>query len=123
MASGKSTIAKIVSTRLEIPHFDLDVLVENETNLSVSSLFKEKGEIYFRKVEHTLFKNLLKVNQSLIISTGGGTPCYANNHLLLDAEDVVSIYLKGSIDSLYERLVLEKNQRPLVAENAEDDLK
>lgn len=123
MASGKSTIAKIVSTRLEIPHFDLDVLVENETNLSVSSLFKEKGEIYFRKVEHTLFKNLLKVNQSLIISTGGGTPCYANNHLLLDAEDVVSIYLKGSIDSLYERLVLEKNQRPLVAEKAEDDLK
>jgi shikimate kinase len=58
---------------------------------------------------------LLESNDDLIISTGGGTPCYFNNHELLQRDDVVSIYLKASIDTLFNRLVNEKHKRPLLA--------
>ena len=123
MASGKSTVAKILSTKLGISFFDLDSLIENRTKLSIENIFKEKGEIYFRRMEQELFKEILFSTEQGIISTGGGTPCYANNHLLLNNEGVISIYLKASIDSLYERLLNEKNQRPLVANKTQEELK
>jgi shikimate kinase len=123
MASGKTTVAKILSSELGVSYFDMDTLIENETKLSITALFSEKGEIYFRKVEQELFKSLLGFNQSAIISTGGGTPCYANNHLLLNGPNVISVYLRGSIDVLYKRLLAEKNQRPLVANKTEEELR
>ena len=123
MASGKTTVAKILSIELGVSYFDMDTLIENETKLSIAALFSEKGEIYFRKVEQELFKSLLGFNQSAIISTGGGTPCYANNHLLLNGPNVISVYLRGSIDVLYKRLLAEKNQRPLVANKTEEELR
>ena len=123
MACGKSTVAKILSTQLGIPYFDLDNLIENKTKLSIENIFSEKGEIYFRRIEEELFKEFLCTNKVAILSTGGGTPCYANNHLLLNDEDVISVYLKASIDLLYLRLLSEKEQRPLVANKTQNDLK
>ncbi len=123
MASGKTAIAKIVAAKRGILNVDLDDLIEKETHLSIENIFSEKGEIYFRRLEHTLFKKLLESKESLIISTGGGTPCYADNHLFLNGEGIISIYLKGSIDLLYARLLNEKNTRPLVAHKKEEELK
>lgn len=123
MAVGKTTIAELVSNETSIEWVDLDKLIEKEANLSISDIFKEKGEIYFRKVEHAIFKELVLNSKNIIISTGGGTPCYANSHLLLNGENIMSIYLKGSIETIYERLRSEKQQRPLVATQSEDELK
>jgi shikimate kinase len=123
MGSGKTTIAKLVSEKLEISCFDLDNLIENETKLSVQTIFKQKGEIYFRKIESQIFKKTITQEGSFILSLGGGTPCYAENHLLLNSENVISIYLKASIDTLYNRLLIDKKQRPLVADKSEDELK
>jgi shikimate kinase len=53
----------------------LDEYIEEKMNLSVSALF-ERG-IYFRKIEHESFVELLSSQESMIISLGGGTPCYA----------------------------------------------
>lgn len=53
----------------------------------------------------------------------GGTPCYAGNHEMLNGENIASFYLKGSIDTLYKRLVLSKQTRPLIAEQSEEDMK
>jgi len=123
MGSGKTTIAHLLSEKLEIPCFDLDDLIENETKLSVQNVFEQKGEIYFRKIESQIFKNTISQKGQFILSLGGGTPCYAENHLLLNGETVISIYLKASIDTLYKRLLIEKKQRPLVADKSEDELK
>ncbi len=123
MASGKTTIGKIVAEKLEVTHVDLDNLIEKEAQLSIENIFSEKGEIYFRKIEHTLFKKLFELKESLIISTGGGTPCYSNNHLFLNDEGVVSVYLQASIDLLHDRLLTEKLKRPLVANKSEAELK
>ena len=123
MAVGKSTIAQLLADKVQIKWVDLDKIIENETNLSINEIFKLKGEIYFRKIEHELFKNILENDEELIISTGGGTPCYANNHLLLNGENVVSLYLQASIDVIFERLKNAKSERPLVANQSEDGLK
>lgn len=51
----------------------------------------------------------------MIISTGGGTPCYFNNHLLLKNDGVISIYLKASIETLFSRLKNNVKNRPLLS--------
>lgn len=60
--------------------------------------------------------------ESFILSLGGGTPCYANNHLLLQAPNVTSIYLKASISTLTERLTLNKAARPLLKDLSDSAL-
>lgn len=123
MGVGKTTIAKLLAEKIEFKSLDTDTLIENYTNLSVSEIFKQKGEIYFRKKEHEVFKDVVENDEQLIISTGGGTPCYANNHLLLNGEHIMSIYLKASINCIFERLKNEKSERPLIANESEETLK
>jgi len=115
MGSGKSSIAKLLSQRLRISFKDLDDCVENETQMSINSIFETKGEIWFRKKEHDVFKELMVSSESFVLALGGGTPCYANNHELLKWKSVVSVYLKTSVETLCERLSDEKSARPLIA--------
>lgn len=123
MGSGKTIIGFKLSNVLQKNHFDLDVLIENEQNLSINSIFKTKGEVYFRKLEHETLKKLMESDDEFILSLGGGTPCYANNHLFLQNEQVVSIYLKTSVDELYRRLNKNKSTRPIISEMGEVELK
>lgn len=123
MGSGKTIIASKLSNVLQKKHLDLDILIENEQNLSINSIFKTKGELYFRKLEHEAFKKLINSDDEFILSLGGGTPCYANNHLFLQNEGIVSIYLKTSVEELYSRLNRNKSARPIISEMDEQDLK
>ncbi|WP_406844343.1 shikimate kinase [Flavobacterium soyae] len=123
MGCGKSTIAQNLSKITNIPFLDLDNCIEKKTNLSIKEIFEKHGEIYFRKLEHEIFLELLQSSEDSIIGLGGGTPCYANNHLLLQREDITSIYLKASIETLYNRLVYNKSKRPLIADMNEDEMK
>ena len=123
MGVGKSTIGEILAEKLNFTHLDLDKWIENHEKLSVTEIFNQKGEIYFRKVEHQEFKKLVESNENLIISTGGGTPCYANNHLLLNGDTVLSVYLKASIPQIFERLQKDKAKRPLVAQYSGEELR
>ncbi len=123
MGCGKSTIAKRLSSSTGIPFVDLDKSIEERTNLSINKIFKLHGEIYFRKLEREVFIDLLKIPNDLIIGLGGGTPCYANNHELLKGQNIVSIYLKASVDTLFERLISNKSKRPLIANKTDEELK
>ncbi|AWG21959.1 shikimate kinase [Flavobacterium faecale] len=123
MGSGKSTIARSLSKIKQIPFVDLDNYIEEKEKMTVKTIFETKGEIYFRKVEHNYFKELLANDQEIIIGLGGGTPCYANNHTLLIGEGRTSIYLKASIDTLYKRLLVGKAQRPLIASKSDEEMR
>jgi shikimate kinase len=123
MGSGKSVVSKKLADRMEISVVELDEMIEEKCEMTIEELFSNKGELFFRKQEHLLFKELLNNNESLIISTGGGTPCYFNNHELLNSEDVVSIYLRASIDTLYNRLLKGKQKRPLITNLKDDEIK
>ena len=120
MGCGKSTIANRLSKTTNIPFVDLDKIIEEKSNLSINQIFEQYGEIHFRKLEHDVFVELLNSPDNMIIGLGGGTPCYANNHELLQREDVISIYLKASIETLFDRLVTNKSKRPLIADKSED---
>lgn len=115
MGSGKSTIGKILSKKTGIPFFDLDEIIEKNTQKTISELFLEIGEIKFRKLEHETLNNFLAKQINFVLSLGGGTPCYANNHLQLQKEGVYSVYLKASLQELIRRLEPEKKHRPLIA--------
>jgi shikimate kinase len=116
MASGKSTIGKELAKKLYINFIDLDDYIEDKEKMSISAIFKQKGEIYFRRIEHIYLKEILSSDEKFVLSLGGGTPCYANNIAFINNADAVSFYLKTSIKTLVERLVKEKSRRPLVAD-------
>ena len=118
MGSGKTTVGRKLNQNLNIEFIDLDAFIEVKEGLKISEIFKQKGEIYFRKQESIWFNQLLSENKSLIISLGGGTPCYANNHLRLQDDDVLSFYLKASIGTLVNHLKQSIN-RPLL-DNIDD---
>lgn len=123
MGCGKSTITNRLSKTTHIPFVDLDKIIEEKTNSSINQIFEQHGEIYFRKLEHDVFVELLNAPENIIIGLGGGTPCYANNHELLKGDNVLSIYLKASIETLFERLAANKSKRPLIADKNDDEMK
>ena len=95
MASGKSTIGKRLAKKLNYNFIDLDDLIESKENASVSEVFKSKGEIYFRKQEALYLREQLQSKEDIILSVGGGTPCYSSNmDAILNAENTKSVYLK-----------------------------
>lgn len=122
MASGKSSIGRLLAKKKNISFIDLDNYIEEKENMTVSEIFKTKGEIYFRKQEHLYLKEVLALKKNIILALGGGTPCYAGNMDVLIAEDIDTIYLKTSIATIVERLANEKSQRPLVARLKEENL-
>lgn len=123
MGSGKSVIAKKLAEELHILSVELDNLIENKSKMSIETIFSTKGELYFRKLEHELFLEKMESNESSVLSTGGGTPCYYNNHELLKNDNCTSVYLKASVSTLYDRLKNEKNNRPLLASLKNEELK
>ena len=122
MGSGKSTIGKKLSKIVEIPFYDLDEIIQNTEEESIKNIFSVKGEIYFRKIESIIFRKFVDNTEDFILALGGGTPCYANNHEILQDDNVISFYLKGSISTLTNRLQKEKENRPLIANLSESEL-
>jgi shikimate kinase len=115
MASGKSTIGRVLSDELFYPFIDLDNYIENKEKKSIGNIFKDKGEIYFRRIEHKYLKEILSTQENFILSLGGGTPCYADNMSLIKTSGATSFYLQATIKTLSERLIKEKSNRPLMA--------
>lgn len=122
MGSGKTEIGKLVSKKTNIPFCDLDHLIENRLSKSINQIFSEFGEVFFRKKEHEVFTEKINSGESFVLSLGGGTPCYANNHLLLQSDGVVSVYLKASIATLVQRLKENRSERPLLKDLTEEEL-
>jgi shikimate kinase len=123
MGSGKSTVSKKLANLTGISVIDLDKKIEKREKLTINEIFKQKGEVYFRKLERTIFIKLLESPKTMIIALGGGTPCYANNHELLNGDNVCSIYLKASVDTLVNRLFSNRSKRPILADKSHDELK
>ena len=121
MASGKSTIGKLLAHNMYLPFIDLDQYIEKKEGKTISEIFEDKGEIYFRYQEHFYLKELLASENKFVLSLGGGTPCYAGNmKLISDNENSKSIYLQASIKTITDRLKKQRQKRPLVSEINDD---
>ena len=114
MGAGKSTIGPLLAQELGYDYLDLDQLIEQQEVKSIPEIFESNGEIYFRRAEHRILKETLTKYSNTVLSLGGGTPCYANNHELYQRPDCKSIYLKASISTLKSRLEQDSTPRPLL---------
>jgi shikimate kinase len=123
MGVGKSTTGKLLAERLHKKFIDLDKVIENNAGLPIRDIFAQKGELYFRKLEHQIFSELINDDEEFVLALGGGTPCYAYNHLMLNRDGILSVYLTASIETLYNRLVSESEHRPLIANQAPEEMK
>ncbi len=79
MGSGKTHWGRHLSTKLGIPFYDLDTVIVDNEGKSVSDIFSEKGEEYFRYTEKETLEEIAVRHESFILSCGGGTPCFFNN--------------------------------------------
>ncbi|MGH1387791.1 shikimate kinase [Kordia sp.] len=122
MASGKSAVSKLLGTVLELPVLDLDDYIETKEGKTIPEIFETKGEIYFRMKEHSYLKEVLEIKESMILSLGGGTPCYANNMNLIHTYTEHTVYLQTSIPEIINRVKNEKAKRPLISGISDEDL-
>ena len=111
MGVGKSTIGKNLAKKLKYNFIDVDKLIESREGLSISLIFKNKSEGYFRKIENKITLAELEKKNS-VISLGGGA--FLNNAIRRQTKKLsVSFWLDLPIDELIKRLKKSK-QRPLL---------
>ena len=123
MASGKSFVGEKLSKLLKYEFIDLDNYIEKKEKKTVKFIFEDKGELYFRKKEHFYLKELLNNEDKMVLSLGGGTPCYYDNiNLINESDNNTSIYLRVSINEIINRVSKEKSKRPLIAHIETEEL-
>ncbi|MEJ7737344.1 MAG: shikimate kinase [Chitinophagaceae bacterium] len=122
MGSGKTHWGKLLAARLELPFFDLDKMISDKETSTIADIFSEKGEEYFRYLEKEVLEELANHHEQFIISCGGGTPCFFNNIRFMKRRGLV-IWLNTQVDVLVERLLKDKNTRPLLKDIPDKELR
>ena len=121
MASGKSTIGKQLSTLLNQPFIDTDLLLEQRAQQNLKDFMIESGEISFRLLEREVLKEVIDSQQKSVVATGGGLPCFEENTQLL-LENGNLVFIDTPEEVLFNRL-LNDDSRPLIENLNETELK
>jgi len=119
MGSGKTTIGKILSSRLKYQFFDTDEEIKKKIGMSISSIFDKQGESGFRILESQMLEEL-SIKPKSIISTGGGIVLMKENRVIM--KNGTCIYLKVGFEEQLKRLV-NSDDRPLVSKNSDESIK
>lgn len=112
MGSGKTTLGLKLSYLLRMPVEDTDKLIERQEGRSITQIFADDGESYFRELETELLRKCGEQKYERILSVGGGTPVNPVNRPLLHQCGTV-VYLRVSPEVVYERLKNDTT-RPLL---------
>lgn len=112
MGSGKTTIGRSLAKLLNRGFYDLDVVIERREGSSISQIFSEKGEDYFRSLETSVLEEMIKT-EGKIVALGGGTAVRFQNIRLLLQHGARVIWLDVSADEVYKRLK-DDQTRPLL---------
>lgn len=120
MGSGKSHWGRIWADKLAMPFYDLDERIEVEQQQAIAAIFENKGEDYFREREADALRAFETIPAG-IIACGGGTPCFFDNIAWMNANGL-TVYLQANPRLLYDRVMLEKEKRPLLKKVNEAEL-
>ena len=120
MGAGKSYWAKKMSKWIKSAGYVLDALIDMNEEKTIAEIFAEDGEEYFRKTETKLLK-WFKEKKKYVLATGGGAPCFNENMQWMKKEGIV-IWLDESVEVLVQRLITEKEHRPLIAKLNEQQI-
>lgn len=120
MGSGKTTLGRALAAAIGIPFIDLDHYIEQRYRKTISQLFAEKGEEGFREIERRMLHEVGEF-EDVIISTGGGTPCFFDNIEYMN-EQGTTVYLDVPVERLFIRLSIARSKRPLIKEKNDEEL-
>ncbi len=122
MGSGKTHWGHLLSEKLGMRFFDLDEQVAEHAGKSIPEIFATEGEEQFRMMEKDTLHIIAESHQQFIMACGGGSPCYFNN---IDYMNQVgtTVWINSPLDTLFDRLVKEKEKRPLLKELSDEQLR
>tara|TARA_B100000780_G_C20926871_1_gene369403 strand:+ start:28 stop:540 length:513 start_codon:yes stop_codon:yes gene_type:complete len=120
MGSGKSSIGNLVSKKLDVPFIDIDNLIEEYTQMTISKIFEINGEDYFRNLEEKITLKCLK-NKNNVISLGGGG--FINNRIRNEIiSNHFSFWLDWDKSVLIKRIKINK-KRPIAVKSTNQEIK
>lgn len=119
MGSGKTTIGKLFSKKLNLEFFDTDYQIEKKLNMSISKIFNLKGEKYFREIEEKITLNLLK-KKKIILALGGGA--FMNKNIRKEIlNNHTSFWLDLDNETIIDR-INKSTKRPLALNSTKGEL-
>ncbi len=122
MGSGKTYWGRLLSDKLGMRFFDLDEQVTEHAGMSIPEIFEADGEEQFRLLEKEVLHILTESHDSFVMACGGGSPCYFNNIEYMN-QSGTTVWINTPLETLFERLVKEKDKRPLIQELSDEQLK
>jgi len=120
MGAGKTTVGKALAAKANLGFYDLDWYIEDRYHTRISTIFQQKGEDGFRRLEQLMLHEVTYF-EDCIIATGGGTPCFFNNMEFMN-QNATTIYLKASPSTIIQHLKLSHTVRPLLQNKQGDEL-
>ena len=122
MGSGKTHWGRLLSQKLSIPFFDLDEQVAEQAGRSIPEIFATEGEEQFRLREKDVLHLITESHESFVMACGGGSPCYFNNIEYMQ-QSGTTVWINTALEILFDRLVKEKESRPLIKKFSDEQLK
>ena len=115
MAAGKTTVGKRIASKVNLPFYDSDKVIEYKFNMTVNDIFRKYGEEKFRSIEQEIILDYIHSNhhKGFIMSLGGGS--FINESIRSAVlNEGVSVWLNANIEIISLRLNNTKNTRPLL---------
>jgi len=120
MGSGKTTVGRRLAKKIDFQFIDVDIFIENRYRKTVSEIFFLPNEETFRIIEHKALEELSRF-ENVVVSTGGGAPCFHNNMELMNKSGL-TVYLKVAPEELMKRLKNGQNKRPLLKGKTSEEM-
>ena len=111
MGAGKSTVGKILANKIGYKFLDADKVIEERAGTTITQIFAEHGEPYFRDIESATTESLASGNKQ-VIATGGGVVQRDRNWDAMKANGI-TVYLKATVEAIWDR-IKDDTSRPLL---------